>query len=111
MKRSLSLAAYLAYARGTPRANTPTLIPRPKGEFIWAHAADAGRADALLHLAERLTQQRPGLRVLLTSQFDLQQDHLEDTVIWQKLPEDSVAAADAFLNHWSPDLCLWTGGI
>ena len=25
-------------------------------------------------------------------------------------PEDTVASADAFLDHWTPDLCLWTGG-
>ncbi|MFD1156548.1 3-deoxy-D-manno-octulosonic acid transferase [Roseovarius aestuarii] len=111
MGRSLSLAAYLAYARGTPRAFAPPSIARPAGELIWAHAADGSRADALVQLAERLAQQRPGLRMLLTSSGDLQRDRqIEDPVIWQIVPQDSVADAEAFLKHWTPDLCLWTGG-
>ncbi len=111
MGRSLSLAAYLAYARGTPRAVKTPDIPRPDGELVWAHAADAARADALLQLAERLHQNRPGIRMLLTAPKGLQREnHMDDMVIWQHEPEDTVAASDAFLDHWSPDLCLWTGG-
>lgn len=111
MRRSLSLAAYLAYARGTPRAIIPPTTPRPGGELIWTHAVDASRADALLQLAERLTQQRPGVHILLTSPVDPQPgQQIGDAVIWQKVPEDSVAAAEAFMKHWSPDLCLWAGG-
>ncbi len=107
----MSLAAYLAYARGTPRAIIPPAAPRPAGELVWVHAVDASRADALLQLAERLAQQRPGVKILLTSPEGLQQDQqVCDAVIWQKIPEDSVAAAEAFMKHWSPDLCLWAGG-
>ena len=111
MGRSLSLAAYLAYARGTPRATDAPSVPRPEGELIWAHAVDDGRADALLQLSERLSQQRPGATILLTCPNDpVREARTGDHVIWQKAPEDSVAAADAFLKHWAPDLCLWTGG-
>lgn len=111
MGRSLSLAAYLAYARGTPRAATAPSIPRPKGEVIWAHAVDDNRLDALLQLSERLRQQRPDVTILLTGtgKFGLN-GRTGSHVIWQQVPDDSVAAADAFLNHWAPDLCLWTGG-
>lgn len=111
MGRSLSLAAYLAYARGTPRAGVSPSHPRPEGELVWGHAADSGRADALLQLAERLVQQRPGITMLLASAEDLHRDSAGgEGIIWQTVPEDSVAAAEVFLDHWRPDLCLWTGG-
>ena len=111
MGRSLSLAAYLVYARGTPRDIETPLIPRPTGEVIWAHAVDTDRANALVQLAERLSHLRPGLRMLLTTQSNsppFRQN--EDVVLWQPLPDDTVATAEAFFAHWSPDLCLWTGG-
>ena len=31
-------------------------------------------------------------------------------MIRQILPPDSVPAAETFLGHWRPDLCLWSGG-
>ncbi len=111
MVRSLSLAAYLAYARGSAQIATTPTDPRPEGELIWAHAADASRADALVQLAERLAHLRPGLHMLLTGTADLIcQAKARSEVIWQEIPEDTIAASEAFLTHWSPDLCLWTGG-
>lgn len=111
MSRSLSLAAYLAYARRGGRAGPPPETSRPEGKLIWAHAVDAARADTLVHLARRLAQQRPGLHmVLTTSEKVKERRHSGKTVIWQPLPEDQVAAAETFLDHWRPDICLWTGG-
>ena len=111
MTRSLSLAAYLAYARRTGPAPTLPDTPRPDGTVIWAHAVDAARADTLVHLAKRLTQTRPGLHMVLTATMpEPRRRRAGGTVIWQTLPEDNVPAADAFLDHWRPDICLWTGG-
>ena len=111
MTRSLSLAAYLAYARRTGPAPTLPDTPRPDGTVIWAHAVDATRADTLVHLAKRLTQTRPGLHMVLTATMpEPRRRRAGGTVIWQTLPEDNVPAADAFLDHWRPDICLWTGG-
>ena len=111
MSRSLSLAAYLAYARRAGRAGPAPDTPRPEGRVIWAHAVDAARADTLVHLAGRLAQQRPGLHMVLTSSVPTsERRHSGKTVIWQPLPEDQVAAAESFLGHWRPDICLWTGG-
>lgn len=111
MTRSLSLAAYLAYARRAGRSPTPPETPRPEGAVIWAHAVDAARADTLIHLAKRLTQTRPGLHMVLTATVpEPRRRRAGGTVIWQILPEDNVPAADAFLDHWQPDICLWTGG-
>lgn len=111
MPRSLSLAAYMAYARRASQTLTPPDGIRPEGELVWAHAADGTRATALCQIAERLAQLRPGLHMLLTCAEGLT---LPETtcpaVIQYSLPEDTVAAAQAFVDHWAPEICLWTGG-
>src|SRR6056297_2426273 len=113
MRRSLSLAAYLAMSRhgsDTDQAVAPQR-PRPAGELIWAHAVEPAHADALCQMAERLAAQRPGLHMLMTTGRD---EVLEQTkgksIIRTRLPDDSVSDAKAFLQHWAPDICLWTGG-
>jgi 3-deoxy-D-manno-octulosonic-acid transferase len=111
MSRSLSLAAYLAVARRGGALGAAPDRPRPDGAVIWAHAADAGRADVLVHMAERLAQHRPGLNMVLTSPDGPPRSlRAHGRVIWQALPPDTLAAAEAFLGHWRPDLVLWTGG-
>jgi len=111
MSRSLSLAAYMAYARRTSVAPTPPQHPRPEGELVWAHAANATQADALCQIAERLSQLRPGLTILVTAAEGVGQPSRScSALIWCPLPEDTVAAVDLFLDHWAPDICLWTGG-
>lgn len=111
MPRSLSLAAYMAYMRraGVPQA--PPDTPRPDGPLIWAHAIDAERADTLIDLSRRLAQQRPSLRMILTGPAPAPQRLTPGgPVIWQDVPDDTGPAAEAFLDHWRPDICLWTGG-
>ncbi|WP_294610689.1 3-deoxy-D-manno-octulosonic acid transferase [uncultured Roseovarius sp.] len=111
MSRSLSLAAYLAYARRSGKPGERPATPRPDGPVIWAHAVDAARADTLVHLAERLAQQRPGVHMILTTVGPPPQRlKAGGPVFWQSLPEDSIPAAEAFLDHWAPDILLWTGG-
>jgi len=108
---SLSVTAYLAWARRSPLVIEQSDVARPKGEFIWGHATSLERANALTQLAERLAVQRPGLQLLLTTGADVPAPtHERDAVIHRVLPEDSVPNAEAFLAHWKPDLCLWTGG-
>lgn len=111
MGRSLSLMAYMAYMR---RATGPVPlpeVPRPAGELVWAHATSTLRADALTEIAERLAQLRSGLTMLLTAAPDVTlPERSSRAVIWQPVPEDTMEAAEAFLEHWAPDLCLWTGG-
>jgi len=108
VRRSLGLAAYLALARRGAAVRSAPGRPRPAGAVIWAHAADAGRADVLINLAERLAQHRPDVHMVLTTADGPLRSH--GRVTWQALPPDTLAAADAFLGHWRPDLGLWTGG-
>lgn len=112
MSRSISLAAYLAYARrGPARPHTPSQ-PRPEGTLLWAHAADTGHIDPLLQLLNRLRLQRPELSMLLTTTgpSPAPQFKPQTGIIFEELPEDTVATAEAFLAHWHPDIALWTGG-
>lgn len=110
MARSLSLAAYMAYARRASQLPNQTEVERPQGELIWAHAGDTGRAEALCQIAERLSILRPGLQMLLTLAVGIAPPRRETpNVVVQPLPEDTVVATKAFLHHWLPDLCLWAG--
>lgn len=101
----------MAYAGRAIQAPDPPATARPKGELIWGHATDANRAAALRQIVDRLAQQRPGVRLLLTSapEVDLAGD-MPLGCIHQVLGADTVVGADSFLNHWRPDICLWTGG-
>lgn len=112
MARSLSLSAYLAYVnRGTKSTLTPA-ADRPEGTLLWGHAARTIHVNALLQLHDRLLAMRPNLHLLLTTPEDNIESQLyrRRKVIFEKLPQDSVADANAFFEHWTPDLSLWTGG-
>lgn len=111
MARSISLAAYMAFARRATQAPDPPKIARPEGELIWGHATDHTRAAALCQITERLSQQRVGVRMLLTMPPDMESPFdRPGTDVLQELPPDTVVASEAFLDHWHPDICLWTGG-
>ncbi|RKT32512.1 3-deoxy-D-manno-octulosonic-acid transferase [Roseovarius halotolerans] len=110
MRRSLSLAAYLALARRAAHEPAPPATTRPDGELVWAHATEPAHLDALQQLAERLAMHRPGLHMLITSR-DFSAEPLKSKIVMHEaLPPDTVPAAKAFLDHWRPDICLWTGG-
>ena len=109
--RSLSLAAYLALARRGPKQAAAFPAARPEGTLLWGHATSPARATALLQIAVRLRQQRPDLNLLLTAPPEMERpEHLRGRDFFQHLPADTMADVDGFLDHWRPDLCLWTGG-
>lgn len=111
MRRSFGLAAYMAIARRAAQVPPPPRIARPDGPLIWGHATDAVRAAALVQIAARLSRQRPGAHMLLTAAAGVEvPGRLGPQVIPQPVPDETVAAAEAFLGYWAPDLCLWTGG-
>lgn len=113
MARSLSLAAYMALTRRAPsgHARDSRKQRRPTGELVWGHATTADKATALQQLGARLAVQRPGLSLLLTTPKDVPKPLcLGDNILWQHVPEEASADVLAFLAHWQPDICLWTGG-
>lgn len=87
-------------------------IPRPAGELLWFHAASVGESLSLLDLIEALIDERPDLNVLITtgtrSSADLLERRLPDQTIHQFVPLDARPFVQAFLDHWKPDVAVWT---
>ena len=117
MARSVSLSAYLTLARTVPgQARTPAtpsaaMPARPEGELIWAHATSESRAAALVQITTRLRAQRPELHLLLTLPPDMPApDATPAFLTAMTVPDDTPPQTAAFLDHWQPDLNLWTGG-
>ena len=86
--------------------------PRPAGPLVWCHGASVGEAQALLPLLQHLHKVRPDLTLLLTTgtvtSAALVEQRAIDGVIHQFIPVDLPDAVDGFLDHWRPDLVLWS---
>lgn len=87
--------------------------PRPAGPLVWCHGASVGEAQALLPLLQHLRKIRPDVTLLLTtgtvtSAALVQQRTADPGIIHQFIPVDLPGAVDAFLDHWRPDLVLWS---
>lgn len=89
-----------------------TARPRPSGLLVWCHGASVGEAQALLPLLQHLHLQRPDVTLLLTTgtvtSAALVEQRAGDGVIHQFIPVDLPDAVDGFLDHWRPDLVLWS---
>lgn len=110
MPRGRGLGSYLALPRKGPSVAFSASAPRPAGEILWAHATTSPAMAALRALAGRLAQARPGTRLLLTVREGLTLPPSDDLVLAEHLPAEQGPAITAFLDHWRPGLCLWTGG-
>ena len=84
---------------------------RPDGELVWCHAADASHAEIALRLGDRLTNERPDVHLLLTTADNLTPpQRLSVSARRTMLPSETNGSARQFLDHWSPDVCVWTAG-
>lgn len=87
-------------------------LPRPEGKLIWLHAASVGESLSLLPLIERLRTEKPDWKILCTTgtltSAMLMSERLPDGAFHQFVPVDRSAYVDRFLNHWRPDLALWS---
>lgn len=105
MARSLGLTLYNL----RPRKETPgaTQRPaRPKGRLVWLHAAGSDAARAVMELARRLIED-DGLPVLLTCSSKVT---LLPGMLHELPPADTPAEARAFLDHWQPEVAVFTEG-
>lgn len=116
MGRSFSMAAYRALSRRSAARSFDPSGPRPAGELVWIHAAEASNLLAIQDLAERLCTARDGLQVLITlpDNSNVDSAHLtgRDTsaIHLDALPSEHPSAVAQFLQHWAPDMCIWTWG-
>ncbi len=135
MARSIFLGLYLAWsARGgrafaerklrervaagkedAPRLDERRGIasqPRPDGPLIWFHAASVGESVAILELVRRVLEERDDAHVLVTTgtvtSAEVMADRLPERAIHHYAPLDAKAFVTAFLDHWRPDVAIWT---
>ncbi len=115
MARSLGLSAYRAMARrGEGLRPTPNAA-RPSGELLWIHCTEGEAYLAVQDLALRQISSRPGLNVLITMVALPRANSGKcvsppDGIYVEEICEDHPTSVEAFLDHWEPDCCVWTGG-
>lgn len=86
--------------------------PRPDGPLIWFHAASVGESLAVLELIRRLLDEREDLHVLVTTgsvtSANVMADRLPERATHHYAPLDAKPFVTAFLDHWKPDVAIWT---
>ena len=89
-----------------------TSAPRPDGQLAWVHAASVGETNAILPLIDELRRHRPHLRFLVTTGTTTSAAHaasrLDPRDLHQYIPLDSPGFVARFLDHWKPDLAVFT---
>ncbi|WP_306015890.1 3-deoxy-D-manno-octulosonic acid transferase [Oceanicaulis sp. MMSF_3324] len=86
--------------------------PRPEGRLIWIHAASVGESQMALTVAEAILNQHDDAHVLITSgtltSARLIARRGLARLIHQFPPVDAPDWVSAFLDHWTPDLAVFT---
>ena len=93
------------------RFGQPTAA-RPEGVLVWIHAASVGETNCVLPVIDALGAARSDLRFLLTTgtvtSAGLAERRLGPRSLHQYVPLDAPEYADRFLDHWRPDLAVFT---
>ncbi|MHA1127746.1 MAG: 3-deoxy-D-manno-octulosonic acid transferase [Alphaproteobacteria bacterium] len=134
MARSVTLSAYLLFARNSnwlamrklakrvaSGFEDPTRVserlgkasrPRPEGLLIWIHTTNAVENKSILELARRLQDAKPHLNFMITtgdaSNVKAPETDLPSEMVHQYVPLDMSSAVNSFLDHWRPDLAIWS---
>ncbi len=87
-------------------------LPRPHGALSWFHAASVGETNAVLPLIAALRAARPDSNILLTTgtrtSAAIAEQRLGEGCIHQYVPLDTPGFAKRFLEHWQPNLAVFT---
>lgn len=85
-------------------------VERPGGPLIWFHAASVGESMAIIPLIQRVDRQ--GINTVLTTgtvtSAEVVRDRLPANTFHQYVPLDLERAVRRFLDHWQPDLSIFT---
>lgn len=83
---------------------------RPDGPLIWFHAASVGETMAVIPLIEHVDRQR--INTVLTTgtvtSAEVVRGRLPNGTFHQYVPLDLERAVGRFLDHWKPDLAIFT---
>jgi len=98
-------------ARAPEKLGQPGLA-RPDGPLIWIHAVGLGEVLALRPLLLELGRVRPDAHFLVTSTArssgEVFNRNLPPRVLHQFLPLDGPKFVARFLDHWRPDVSIWS---
>ncbi len=87
-------------------------MARPAGRLVWVHAASVGETNAALPVIAAMREAREDLSFLLTTgtltSASLAAARLGPRSLHQFVPLDSPKYARRFLDHWKPDLAVFT---
>ncbi|SMP30147.1 3-deoxy-D-manno-octulosonic acid transferase [Shimia sagamensis] len=87
-------------------------VARPEGTLIWLHAVGLGEVLALRPLLRAMGELMPEAHFLVTStarsSAQVLGANLPPRVIHQFLPLDGPRYVARFLDHWQPDLSIWS---
>ena len=84
----------------------------PEADLVWLHGVGLGEIQALRALVPALKERRPDLQFLVTSVSKNAAEVVENNPIegahHQYLPLDLPRPVSRFLDHWRPNLAIWT---
>ncbi len=106
MKAPFGLRLYPLGQRREPGAEAASWPQRTTGALAWLHVPGPASGPAMQELARRLIDE-DGLAVLMTGAADLP---VEKGVVRVDPPADTPAMARAFLDHWRPDIAIFSDG-
>lgn len=85
--------------------------PRDSRPHIWIHAVSVGETISTTSLIEWLEEQRPDMRILLTTtslaSAVTARQRFKDRVLHQYAPIDVSGWVERFLDYWQPSAVLW----
>jgi 3-deoxy-D-manno-octulosonic-acid transferase len=87
-------------------------VARPDGPLVWLHAVGLGEVMALRGLIGEMAARRPDLSFVITStarsSAEVVGANLPPRTVHQFLPLDAPRFVRRFLDHWRPDLSVWS---
>ena len=104
MAHSLGLTLYNLGAKTAPRTDPPWPA-RPNGRLVWLHAPGPESLAAMQELARHLIED-DGVSVLLTGA----EPATRTEALWQPAPADTPRIVQAFLDHWRPEVAVFSEG-